>query len=83
MAFLRQVPFLSIPTSASNDGFASTNCSLLVHGRKTTVPAKVPFGILADLHIIQQAPERFILAGIGDLMSNITAFFIIRLDIIE
>lgn len=75
MAFLRQVPFLSIPTSASNDGFASTNCSLLVHGKKTTVPAKVPFGILADLHIIQQAPDRFILAGIGDLMSNITALY--------
>ncbi|WP_461201190.1 iron-containing alcohol dehydrogenase family protein [Anoxybacillus sp. TBDG-1] len=75
MAFLRQVPFISIPTSASNDGFASTNCSLLVHGKKTTVPAKVPFGILADLNIIQQAPERFILAGVGDLMSNITALY--------
>ncbi|MBB6176910.1 glycerol-1-phosphate dehydrogenase [NAD(P)+] [Anoxybacillus tengchongensis] len=75
MAFLRQVPFISIPTSASNDGFASTNCSLLVHGKKTTVPAKVPFGILADLNIIQQAPGRFILAGVGDLMSNITALY--------
>ncbi|WP_297988911.1 iron-containing alcohol dehydrogenase family protein [Anoxybacillus sp.] len=75
MAFLRQVPFISIPTSASNDGFASTNCSLLINGKKTTVPAKVPFGILADLNIIQQAPERFILAGIGDLMSNITALY--------
>ncbi|GAC91525.1 glycerol-1-phosphate dehydrogenase NAD(P) [Anoxybacillus flavithermus NBRC 109594] len=75
MAFLRQVPFISIPTSASNDGFASTNCSLLVNGKKTTVPAKVPFGILADLHIIQQAPDRFILAGVGDLMSNITALY--------
>ncbi|OAO77545.1 Glycerol dehydrogenase [Anoxybacillus flavithermus] len=69
------MPFLSIPTSASNDGFASTNCSLLVNGKKTTVPSKVPFGILADLNIIQQAPERFILAGIGDLMSNITALY--------
>ncbi|KIP22720.1 MULTISPECIES: iron-containing alcohol dehydrogenase family protein [Anoxybacillus] len=75
MAFLRQVPFLSIPTSASNDGFASTNCSLLVNGKKTTVPAKVPFGILADLRIVQQAPDRFILAGVGDLMSNITALY--------
>lgn len=43
--------------------------------KKTTVPAKVPFGILADLNIIQQAPDRFILAGIGGLMSNITALY--------
>ncbi|WLR43388.1 iron-containing alcohol dehydrogenase family protein [Bacillus carboniphilus] len=75
MAFSRRTPFMSVPTSASNDGFASGNCSLKVGGKKTTVPAKVPYGIIADLGIIQTAPERFILAGIGDLMSNITALY--------
>ncbi|MDQ0230315.1 iron-containing alcohol dehydrogenase family protein [Metabacillus malikii] len=73
IAFVRNIPFLSIPTSASNDGFASSNCSLIVNHKKTTVPARVPFGIVVDLDIVQQAPNRFILAGIGDLMSNITA----------
>nr|WP_231563806.1 iron-containing alcohol dehydrogenase [Anoxybacillus sp. KU2-6(11)] len=34
------MPFLSIPTSASNDGFASTNCSLLVNGKKQPFPLK-------------------------------------------
>ncbi|RSK26657.1 iron-containing alcohol dehydrogenase [Bacillus sp. HMF5848] len=75
MAFSRRSPFISIPTSASNDGFASSNCSLLVNGKKTTVPARVPYGIIADLDIIKQAPQRFILAGVGDLMSNITALY--------
>jgi len=75
MAFSRRTPFISIPISPSNDGFASSNCSLLVNGKKTTVPAKVPYGIIADLTIIQQAPIPFILAGIGDLMSNITALY--------
>jgi glycerol-1-phosphate dehydrogenase [NAD(P)+] len=75
IAYSRRSPFISIPTSASNDGFASSNCSIHVDGKKTTVPAKVPFGIIADLDIIQHAPERFILAGIGDLMSNITALY--------
>lgn len=75
IAFSRRSPFISIPTSASNDGFASSNCSLTVNGKKTTVPARVPFGIVADLGIIQHVPERFILAGIGDLMSNITALY--------
>ncbi|WP_100334013.1 iron-containing alcohol dehydrogenase family protein [Bacillus alkalisoli] len=73
IAWSRKLPFISIPTSASNDGFASSNCSLMVNGKKTTVPAKVPFGIIVDLSIIEQAPEKFILSGIGDLMSNMTA----------
>jgi glycerol-1-phosphate dehydrogenase [NAD(P)+] len=75
IAYSRRIPFISIPTSASNDGFASSNCSIHVNGKKTTVPAKVPYGIIADLNIIQQAPYRFLLAGIGDLMSNITALY--------
>ena len=73
IAWSKKLPFISIPTSASNDGFASSNCSLIVNGKKTTVPAKVPFGIIVDLSIIEQAPEKFILSGVGDLMSNMTA----------
>ncbi|PYZ95167.1 glycerol dehydrogenase [Salipaludibacillus keqinensis] len=75
IAFSRRSPFISIPISPSNDGFASSNCSLMVNGKKTTVPAQVPFGIIADLSIIKTAPKPFILAGIGDLMSNITALY--------
>lgn len=75
IAFSKRTPFISIPTSASNDGFASSNCSLQVEGKKTTAPARVPYGIIADLSIIQKAPDYFILAGIGDLMSNITALY--------
>ncbi|QOR64978.1 iron-containing alcohol dehydrogenase family protein [Cytobacillus suaedae] len=75
IAFLRRSPFISIPTAPSNDGFASSNCSLHIEGKKTTVPAKVPYGIIVDLDIIRNAPERFLLAGIGDLMSNITALY--------
>jgi glycerol-1-phosphate dehydrogenase [NAD(P)+] len=75
IAHSRNIPFISIPTSPSNDGFASSNCSLYIDNKKTTVPAKVPYGILVDLDIIQNSPDRFILAGIGDLMSNITALY--------
>lgn len=75
IAYSRRSSFISIPTSASNDGFASSNCSIHVNGKKTTVPAKVPYGIIADLNIIQHAPKHFLLAGVGDLMSNITALY--------
>lgn len=75
IAFSKRLPFISIPTSASNDGFSSSNSSLIVDGKKTSVPARVPYGIIADLDIIQHAPTSCILAGIGDLMSNITALY--------
>lgn len=75
IAFTRKLPFISIPTSASNDGFASSSCSLQVNNKKTTVPAKIPFGIIVDLDIIGTAPKPLILAGVGDLMSNITALY--------
>lgn len=75
ISFLRRSPFISVPTSASNDGFASSNCSLLVNGKKTTVPARVPYGIIADLDVIHNVPNHFLLAGIGDLASNITALY--------
>lgn len=75
IAFVRKLPFISIPTSASNDGFASSSCSLQVNNKKTTVPAKIPFGIIVDLEIIRTAPNSLILAGVGDLMSNITALY--------
>jgi glycerol-1-phosphate dehydrogenase [NAD(P)+] len=75
IAFLRKFPYISIPTSASNDGFASSNCSLIVNNKKTTVPAQIPYGIVVDLNIIQTAPTKMILAGVGDLISNITALY--------
>lgn len=73
MAFLRKKQFISIPTSTSNDGFSSSGASLLVDGKRTSVPAKMAYGIIVDIDVIKSAPEKFIYSGIGDLLSNITA----------
>ncbi|MDF2506127.1 iron-containing alcohol dehydrogenase family protein [Clostridium sp.] len=75
MAFLRKLPFISIPTSTSNDGFASSGASLTLNGRRTSLPAKTPYGIIVDIDVIKGAPEKFIYSGIGDLVSNITALY--------
>ena len=39
-AFLRNLPFISVPTSSSSDGFSSASASLLVQGKRTSVPAR-------------------------------------------
>lgn len=75
MAFIRKLPFISIPTSTSNDGFCSPVSSLLINGKRTTVPSRIPYGIIVDTQIIKSAPQHFIYSGIGDLVSNITALW--------
>lgn len=75
MSFLKKLPFISIPTSTSNDGFSSPGASLLVSGKRMSLPAKTPYGIIVDIDVIKGAPEKFIFSGIGDLVSNITALY--------
>lgn len=74
-AYLRKMPFISVPTSASSDGFSSASASLLVGGRRTSVPARMAYGIIADTDVIKSAPEKFLYSGIGDLVSKITALY--------
>lgn len=74
-AYLRKLPFISVPTSASSDGFSSASASLIVNGRRTSVPAHLAYGIIVDTEVIKSAPEKFLYSGIGDLVSKITALY--------
>lgn len=74
-AYLRKLPFISIPTSSSSDGFSSASASLIVNERRTSVPAKMAYGIVVDTDILKSAPEKFIYSGIGDMVSKITALY--------
>lgn len=73
VAFLNNLPFISIPTSAAHDGFASSGCSLTIEGRRTSVAARIPYGIIVDTGVIKHAPVKFLYSGIGDIISKITA----------
>jgi len=73
--FLLDIPFISIPTSSSSDGFSSASASLLVEGRRKSVPAKLAYGIVADTEVIKSAPEKFLYSGIGDMVAKITALY--------
>lgn len=74
-AFLRKLPFISVPTSTSSDGFSSASASLLVSGKRTSVPARMAYGIIVDTDVIKSAPVKFIYSGIGDLVSKITSLY--------
>ncbi|ERP31737.1 iron-containing alcohol dehydrogenase family protein [Chitinivibrio alkaliphilus] len=75
VAFLNQVPLLSVPTLISNDAFASPTSSLVVDGRRKTVKSTVPYGVIIDTETIRRAPRKFLYGGIGDLFCKTTAIY--------
>jgi glycerol-1-phosphate dehydrogenase [NAD(P)+] len=66
-------PFISVPTTSSHDGIASPFASLRGGSRITSVLAKPPVAVIADLSVIASAPARVIKAGAGDLIAKFTA----------
>lgn len=75
MAFLRNLPFISVPTSIATDGFCSATASLIVDGKRNSSPAKMPYGIVVDTSVVKTSPKQYILSGIGDMMSKVTALY--------
>ena len=68
------VDFVSIPTAISNDGISSPVASLVgKDGRRSSHAAGMPSGIIMDVAAIAGAPARSVRAGVGDLVSNLTA----------
>ena len=75
MCYLKKLSFVSVPTSASSDGFCSSTASLIVNDRRLGVPAELADAIIVDTQAIMSAPEKFILSGVGDLVAKITAVY--------
>ena len=73
MAFLLRLPYLSVPTSLSNDGFCSPQSSLTVENRRRALPSAMPFGVVLDTAVSLDAPESLWHSGVGDLVSKFTA----------
>ncbi|QAA33646.1 sn-glycerol-1-phosphate dehydrogenase [Clostridium manihotivorum] len=73
VAFERNIPFISVPTAASVDGFVSTVAAMTWKGMKKTFPSKAPIYVLADTDIFGKAPYRLTASGISDLMGKYTA----------
>jgi len=69
----RNIPFISIPTTASHDGIASPVSSIKGFEKPYSVLAQAPLAIIADTNIIMKAPWRFAVSGCGDVIAKITA----------
>ena len=64
------LPFGSVPTAASVDGFVSSVAAMTLGGYKVTVPSAAPEFLVADLDVIANAPMYLTASGLGDVLGK-------------
>lgn len=69
----RNIPFISVPTTASHDGISSPLSSVKGLQKPFSVKAQAPVAIIADTDIIRKAPFRLVVSGCGDVIAKFTA----------
>ncbi|WP_053377020.1 sn-glycerol-1-phosphate dehydrogenase [Paenibacillus sp. FJAT-27812] len=72
-AYTASIPFVSVPTAPSVDGFNSKGAPIIIRGEKKTIAAIGPDAIFADLDILASAPAAMVAAGFGDMLGKYTS----------
>ncbi|OGX79641.1 hypothetical protein A6395_05820 [Exiguobacterium sp. SH31] len=68
-----KVPFISVPTAPSVDGFTSKGAPLIVRGKKITYQLVSPIAVFVPNQVIRKAPDALIAAGVGDMLGKYTS----------
>lgn len=66
-------PYITVPSTLSNDAIYSCVSRLSEDGKKKSYGVQPPTGIIVDLEVIKKSPKDLILAGVADLVSNLSA----------
>jgi glycerol-1-phosphate dehydrogenase [NAD(P)+] len=67
------LPLVAVATNLSHDGLCSPVATLDNDAGRGSYGVPTPIAVVIDLDVIRQAPVRFVRAGIGDAISNISA----------
>ena len=70
VSYGRRIPFLSVPTAASVDRFASSVAAMTWDGMKKSAAAQAPLYVFADTDIFAKAPYRLTASGISNLLGK-------------
>ena len=65
-----RIPFVSVPTAASTDGFVSTMAAMIWNGSPKTVQAAAPVYVFADTDIFSGAPSELRADGVMDILGK-------------
>lgn len=66
-------PYITVPSTLSNDAIYSCVSRLSDNGKKKSYGVQPPTGIIVDLEVIKKSPKDLLLAGVADLVSNLSA----------
>ncbi|WP_037570133.1 iron-containing alcohol dehydrogenase family protein [Phaeacidiphilus oryzae] len=67
------LPVVAAATNLAHDGLCSPVSTLDNDAGRGSYGVPSPIGIVIDLDVIREAPDRFVASGIGDVLSNISA----------
>lgn len=66
-------PYITVPSALSNDAIYSCVARLTKNGKKISLGVQPPLGILVDIDVIKKSPKVLFMAGVADLVSNLSA----------
>ncbi|WP_328471310.1 iron-containing alcohol dehydrogenase family protein [Streptomyces sp. NBC_00448] len=67
------LPMVSVATNLSHDGICSPVSTLDNDNGSGSYGVPTPIALVIDLDVVREAPPRFVRAGIGDAISNLSA----------
>jgi glycerol-1-phosphate dehydrogenase [NAD(P)+] len=67
------LPMVAVATNLSHDGICSPVSTLDNDNGRGSYGVPTPIALVIDLDVIREAPARYVRAGIGDAVSNISA----------
>ena len=73
VSYKMNIPFVSVPTAASVDGFTSKGAPLIFRGFKETIQTASPIAVFADIDVLKTAPREMTAAGFGDMIGKYTS----------
>ena len=73
VAFQYKIPFISVPTAASADGFVSAVAAMKWNGQEKMIQAEPPIAVYADTDIFANAPAELNISGL-EIINNKAAY---------
>ena len=73
LAYIGNFRLIVLPTIIANDGLISPVAVLDDNGQSVSMPGKMPDSVALDLSIIKAAPQKYLRAAAGDIITNISA----------
>jgi len=67
------LPMVAVATNLAHDGIASPVSILGSGPQRGSYGVALPLAVVIDLDLVRRAPHRYVVAGVGDVVSNVSA----------